>query len=398
MLRNLLSRINPFSKIPRLAVVFVEYERGKAHTADQTFATLQQYLATLKKGCEITYLRVDNTDENRPLTEISNNTYAVGGDNSAHEFSGWQRGIDTLASLQCNYDLALIINDMFLKPGPSFLQDYATPELLKRSLTENKIIGRIDTTGQNYILFDYDVSSWICTNCFLVPKKAANALGNMVLINDNIHQIFPRTYDPRHRIKHEHLSLQAETGNFRVECDIPPGRRHDIRIKFEPPVAISPLSPANDDRPRTAMIKEITHNGQPLPEECRIRGLLHDRRTPWSAQSFLLELPRAEHPSHLVIKGCLPPESHQNLFNNEVEVVLYNDALLYQENAPINTTYQRWIVEWLTERWHSRFEINQSTWNHFKTKAAAIFNEALLTAKFRELGYPPETYGSRNYY
>ena len=91
-------------------------------------------------------------------------------------------------------------------------------------------------------------------------------------------------------------------------------------------------------------------------------------------------------------------ETLNKIFNNEFSIVVYNDAMLYQKNAPINKIYQRWIVEWLTEKWHSRFEINQNTWELFKTKATAIFNESLLTAKFRELGYPPENYGNKIYY
>lgn len=148
-----------------------------------------------------------------------------------------------------------------------------------------------------------------------------------------------------------------------------------------------------------AIINEISLNDQPTPEKCFIRGLTHDQETLWAEQSFLLELPRtAAHPSHLLIKGCLPPETHQKFSTKEIGVQIYNDALLYQDKAPLNKTYQRWIIEWLTERWHSRFEIKQDTWPLFKTKATAIFNESLLTAKFKELSYLPETYGNKEYY
>lgn len=398
MLRSLLNRINPFSKAPHLAVVFVEYDRAQEKSAAQTFAILQQYLSALY-GCRITYLRVDNKDESKPLTKTASNIFTVGGDNSSHEFSGWQRGITVLASLHCHYDLLLIVNDMFLKPGPSFLQDYATPELLKKSLSEKKIIGRIDSTGQNYTLFGHDVSSWICTNCFLVPREAANALGNMVLINNNIHQIFPHRYNPHHLIKREHLPIESISGNFYLECDLPAGHDHEIRIRFDTAMAGQELHLSNAGRPHTAMINQITINNQSIPEEHHIRGLFQEQGVLWAEQSFLLDLPQDDaHPSRLIIKGCLPPAILQESITNEFGIVVYNDAMLFQENAPINTTYQRWIVEWLTERWHSRFEINQDTWGLFKSKASAIFNESLLTAKFSELGYPPETYGQKNYY
>lgn len=398
MLGSLLQKINPFTKRPHLAVVFVEYDRKGGGASDQTFALLQQYLSGLK-GCRITYVRVDNKHEDMLLTKAAGNVFMVGGDNSYHEFSGWQRGIKMLASLQYPYDLALIANDMFLKPGPSFLQDYATPELLQKSLTENKIIGRIDTVFQNYTLFGYDVSSWVCTNCVFIPRKAAEALGNMVLINDNnIHEIFPHDYDPCHLISRKHFSL-AGAGDFLVECDIPVGHANDIRVTFDTAATDQGSQQSNDGRPHIAMINEIRLNNQPVPEKCFVRGLFHEQETLWSAQSFLLDLSQDNAPpSHMVIKGCLPPETRRKIINDEFSIRVYNDAMLYQENAPINRTYQRGIVEWLTEKWHSRFEINHDTWELFKTKSTAIFNESLLTAKLRELGYPPETYGNKKYY
>ncbi len=398
MFKSLLHRINQFGKALHLAVIFVEYNRIKGETADQTFVILQQSLSALK-GCRITYIRVDNKYEHMPITKTGSNIFMVGGDNSSREFSGWQRGINTLTSLQCHYDIVLITNEMFFKPGPSFLQDYATHELLNKSLSEKKIIGRIDTSFQNYTLFGYDVSSWVCTNCVFIPKKAVDALGNIVLINDNIHEIILHNYDPRHLIRREHFSLKSGADNFCMECDIPAGHNHEIRIKFDTAVADQQSLMPTDDRPRIAMISEIALNNQSLPEECFSRGLFNDQGTLWTEQSFLLDLPRDDaHPSHLVIKGRLLPEACQKFFNNEVNMTIYNDAMLYQENAPINKTYRRWIVEWLTEKWHSRFEINQNTWELFKTKAAAIFNESLLTAKFKELGYLPETYGNKKYY
>ncbi len=398
MFKSLLHRINQFGKTIHLAVIFVEYNRTKEKTADQTFVILQQYLSALK-GCRITYIRVDNKYEHMPITKIDSNIFMVGGDNNSREFSGWQRGINTLASLRCHYDIVLITNDMFLKPGLSFLQDYAAYELLEKSLSEKKIIGRIDTASQNYTLFGYDVSSWVCTNCVFIPEKAVDALGNIVLIDDNIHEIFHHNYDPCHIVWHEHLSLKPGINNFCMECDIPAGYNHDIRIKFVNAVTGQYPLILTDDRPRIAMISEITLNNQLLSEEYFVRGLFHDQETLWAEQSFLLGLPQDyAHPFHLVIKGYLLPEACQNFFHDEVSMTIYDDAMLYQENAPINKSYQRWIVEWLTEKWHSRFEINQNTWEFFKTKAAAIFNESLLTARFKELGYPPETYGNKKYY
>ena len=81
-----------------------------------------------------------------------------------------------------HFDLVLFVNDMFLKPGESFLKDYADIALLKKSLDENKIIGRIDSTGQHYTAYNYDVSQWVCTNCFIAPMAAVHRLKDIISV------------------------------------------------------------------------------------------------------------------------------------------------------------------------------------------------------------------------
>jgi hypothetical protein len=197
----------------------------------------------------------------------------VGGDNRFREFSGWQKGVASINTISRNFDLILFANDMFLKPGESFLKDYANISLLKKA-NENKIIGRIDSTGQHYTAYGYDVSQWVCTNCFLAPMRAIEQLKDMVSVKDNLADFLPDTY---------------------------PG-------------------------PQT------------LPT------------------SF------------------------------------------FKENAPINETYKAWLIEWLTKRWHSKFQIEEKAWDLFRIKVRNILNESLLTARLAEIGYEPEKYGDTFYY
>jgi len=70
----------------------------------------------------------------------------------------------------------------------------------------------------------------------------------------------------------------------------------------------------------------------------------------------------------------------------------------FHRDAPINHLYKAWLIEWLTQRWHSRFAIEAKTWELFRTKVRNILNEALLTAKLAESGFQPEKYGDRYYY
>ncbi len=60
---------------------------------------------------------------------------------------------------------------------------------------------------------------------------------------------------------------------------------------------------------------------------------------------------------------------------------------IFRSDAPLNDVYRDRVVNWLTERWHSRLDLDEENWPIFRAKAKAIFNEALLSARIRELGY-----------
>ena len=265
--------ITLFPKKISLAVIFVEYDRQKYGGSDTVFKTLQDYLGKIQ-GCRTTYLRVDNKDETGQIKKVSKNIYTVGGDNTFREFSGWQKGVKVINSLWSSFDVVLFVNDMFLKPGESFLKDYANTSLLERCLNENTVIGRIDSTGQQYTVYDYDVSQWVCTNCFLAPMQAIAQLKDIVTIKENLEDFLPETF--------------------------------------------------------------------PGPQQ--------------------------------------------------------NPISFFKENAPINDIYKSWLIEWLTERWHSKFEINAQTWDLFRTKVRNILNESMLTARLGEIGCKEEEYGDKIYY
>ncbi len=374
-----------------LSVIFVEYERYGG-SSNKAFKILQGYLGCIQ-DCRITYLRVDNKNEQRQI-EREGNVYTVGGDNTCREFSGWQKGLEAINSLKLNCDLVLIVNDMFLKPGPSFLQDYSTKEVLKRCIEGNKIIGRIDTVNQLSRVFDCDVSSWVCTNAFFVPKPAFDRLKSVVLVDDKIHDIFVVNYSSRHLQYKTYLDpANLGNGNFVIEIDLMDNSAKEIRFKLDMVTAEGEI--ITDENMQLGIIpRAVSYNGSSCPGEVFIRGIDDSRGR--TLESFLLSLPRE--PGKFIFAGLVPPDICTELYPNLLQISVYNDSYLYQENAPINITYQRWLIEWLTERWHSRFAINASTWERFKSKSAAIMNESLLTAKFSELGYKPENFGDRIYY
>ncbi len=59
---------------------------------------------------------------------------------------------------------------------------------------------------------------------------------------------------------------------------------------------------------------------------------------------------------------------------------------IFNPDAPINRAYRDHITAWLTESWHSRFVLDESTWCFFRAKTKAILNESLLSVRLRDLG------------
>jgi hypothetical protein len=56
-----------------------------------------------------------------------------------------------------------------------------------------------------------------------------------------------------------------------------------------------------------------------------------------------------------------------------------------KEDSPMNKIFKVFIVDWLTNSWHSKFVPDEKSWELFRQKTKAIFNEVLLTARFREM-------------
>lgn len=192
LMRSLITSVLLRLRHLRLVVLFVEYDRGIAGGSDQVFATLRSYLAPVKR-CRIRFLRIDNKHEGRALMK-NGQTITMGGDNRYHEFSAWQKGVETINRLGIPCDLLLLVNDMFLAPGDSFLKDYAHRDLFQKCLTQRTIIGRIDSTGHHYTAYGHDLTRWVCTNCLLAPKAAVDTVGHLVTVQENINDFLEEDF------------------------------------------------------------------------------------------------------------------------------------------------------------------------------------------------------------
>ena len=70
----------------------------------------------------------------------------------------------------------------------------------------------------------------------------------------------------------------------------------------------------------------------------------------------------------------------------------YTPGKFFKDNAPISEEYKNLLIVWLTQGWHSKFEINEKSWIKFRNKIRAILNESLLTVRVIELGFNIASY------
>ena len=77
-----------------------------------------------REGIEFTVVEIDNANEQREWQSASTEgwpcrAFAVGGDNTAHEFTGWDRGWrEVRARLPETFDVVLMVNDALANSKP----------------------------------------------------------------------------------------------------------------------------------------------------------------------------------------------------------------------------------------------------------------------------------------
>lgn len=109
----------------------------------------------------------------------------VDGDNSAWEFSGWQKGLSSL-SLEDN-DVVIFANDTFCHHNywgkyEKFLFEKQFAKLIKKNFTKpfSAISGNLDTFGEKFSLEGCSTSGWVSTYLFLVTATLLKQLDNKV--------------------------------------------------------------------------------------------------------------------------------------------------------------------------------------------------------------------------
>lgn len=370
-----------------LAICYVIYNPEKE---GNNFVKLQKYIRSIADQ-DKTFIIVDNRNEGLKPLKLGENIYKIGGDNKFREFSGWQRAISTIRDLNVSADVILLANNLFLMPRGSYLRYYNAASLIKKTFEDNLIVGKIDRCRKKITVYGYDVSQWICTNCFFVPRRALERVPDLVYIKENINDFFESEFNNNHLILEQELTASdLKDGDFRIEAVVAGAGPQEVRLVLD---RVDQTGQLNGGRPTAMQIKELALGDNGLDGAERVRGWRQDRRgNCWISGTGVAGFPPGEG-KVLRLKGHIPPGVLEKRRHSRLHLKIFNDAVLFKEKAPLNRNFRLHLVEWLTERWHSRFEINSQTWVFFKNKVAAILNEALLSARFREAGFDISPFG-----
>jgi hypothetical protein len=160
-----------------LNIVYLTYQAGYSFANDHVFQKwVNQVDIALGVG---TIVIVDNFDEKRKA-ETRNwgnaTVNVIAGDNTAREFSGYQRG---LSALHCHEGIVLLLNDTFLSPKhrPWALLLPAVIQMSRKlqKVANDFISGEINR-GPMGATFDGAPATWISTYCMLFSCVHLNAV------------------------------------------------------------------------------------------------------------------------------------------------------------------------------------------------------------------------------
>lgn len=164
----------------KLLVLFLQYDTKKY---PESFEKACIYIEKIR--CSKIYIIIDNAHENKDTKKINYNTYIIGGDNSAWEFSGWDKGLEFANKNDIDYDIVLFVNDAFFAYGWSILENAATYKLANITKNHEAFMGQLDTKGYPMKIYGKNVSSWICSNAFFMHKKILNLLDKITSVVEN---------------------------------------------------------------------------------------------------------------------------------------------------------------------------------------------------------------------
>ncbi len=192
-------------KATRVLVLFLTFDREKKARVRKALSDF----FSAHDALSFTVVEIDNADVEAPWTPASEGrwpceAFQVGGDNRAHEFTGWDHGWrEAQTHLPQQWDLVLVVNDALMNSKPLAALDALDADLIAQLAKQNTVLGWVDTFARvnpdpldtirhPMRLYGEPCRKWLCTTFFLAPAKIFAAISPMTSVTE-LDDLFVRT-------------------------------------------------------------------------------------------------------------------------------------------------------------------------------------------------------------
>ncbi len=180
--------------MPNTTILYLLYPTGASYRREQPIRALHKIAARLP-GPK-TFVYIDNSVPSTVVQQVGENEFAIGGDNTYLEFSGWQRGLDFARERGLLGDACLFANDQFLHQS-LFHRRLVNSAALECALRYDAMVGQRmipPVTGQ---ILGNPIIPYVRTHLFLVSSRVLDKLSSLLSLDQRaIHQLFLDGYDP----------------------------------------------------------------------------------------------------------------------------------------------------------------------------------------------------------
>lgn len=168
----------------RVLVLYLTFDEQKKQNVRGVLSAFFDRLSETS----FTVVEIDNADETLGWAHAPGDwwdcpAYVVGGDNTAHEFTGWDKGWkEATERLGADFDVVLMVNDALANSKPLAALDAIDSGLIRELSATNTVLGWVDTFSRVHPeaidtvfspmrLWGRACRKWLCTTFFMTSAK-----------------------------------------------------------------------------------------------------------------------------------------------------------------------------------------------------------------------------------
>jgi hypothetical protein len=178
----------------QVTILYLLYPTGPSYQRERPILELKKIAARLPGRKSFVY--IDNSIPNQAPRLLGENEFALGGDNTYLEFSGWQKGLQFARERDLVGDVCLFANDTFMKQSV-FHRRLVNAAALRCSIKYDAMLGKRMVAPVAGEIFGNQLIPYIRTHLFMLPGRVLERLSSVVSLDSrSIDQLFLGKYDP----------------------------------------------------------------------------------------------------------------------------------------------------------------------------------------------------------